>query len=44
MKWAGANHPTKYKREAAQRGRVEGLLRLPQAATIQPIYLTTEHS
>ena len=40
----------KYKRDAARRGRVEGLLtasegvRRRQAATIRPIYLTTEHS
>ena len=40
----GANHPTKYKQDAARRGRVEGLLRAPQAATIRPIYLATEHS
>ena len=38
----GANHPTKYKQDAARRGRVEGLLRALQAATIRPIYLTTE--
>ena len=30
------NHPTKYKQDAAQRGRVEGLLRAPQAAAIRP--------
>ena len=40
----GANHPTKYKRDAARRGQVEGLLSVPQVATIRPIYLTTEHS
>ena len=40
----GANHPTKYKWDKARHDRVEGLLRAPQAATIRPIYLTTEHS
>ena len=40
----GANHPTKYKQDAARRGRVEGLLRALQDATIRRIYLTTEHS
>ena len=44
LQGVGANHPTKYKQDAAPRGRVEGLLRAPQAATIRPIYLTTEHS
>ena len=43
-KGVGANHPIKYKQDAARRGRVEGLLRAPQAATIRPIYLITEHS
>ena len=33
----GANHPTKYEQDAAQRGQVEGLLRAPQAATIRHI-------
>ena len=36
-KGLGANHPTKYKQDAAQRGQVEGLLRAPQAATIRSI-------
>ena len=40
----GANHLTKYKEDAVRRGLVEDLLRAPQAATIRPIYLTTEHS
>ena len=40
----GSNHPTKYNQDTARRGRVEGLLRAPQAATIRHIYLTTEHS
>ena len=29
----GANHLTKYKRDAARRHRVEGLLRAPEGAT-----------
>ena len=28
-KGVGANHPIKYKQDAARRGRVEGLLRAP---------------
>ena len=37
-KGIGANHPTKYKQDAARCGRVEGLLRAPQAATVRHIY------
>ena len=35
--WFTANHPTKYKQDAARCDQVEGLLRAPQVATIRPI-------
>ena len=39
----GSNHPTKYNQDTARRGRVEGLLRAPQAATIRHILRREEN-